>query len=516
MNVAERVEQIFNQKLASDHAASDKIMLYILAAHLPFIYFIVPMGYETHMQGAIPATLAVIASAVAYFGARGTFISRAVIATSMMLMSMILIMQQLGRLEMHFHIFSVLAFLIIWRDWKVLILAAGVIAIHHAISVPLQLSKASIGDVPYMVYGQTCDWPTFFVHAIFVIIETGILVFFCLRLNTQFGLSNHISATLQIAANEKDLTVDLKSIPISTAEDKEFLNSLENFYQLMKSTISEFQNAADSLKNIAETSDDINAGNLMQLGKQSDYISTVASSVHEMASTIGEIAETTANAAAASDNAKALSSESNDKVTDTVSQMGELVEQLRGAKRVVDNLAQDTNEIVSILDVIRGIADQTNLLALNAAIEAARAGEQGRGFAVVADEVRTLAQRSQDATNEINGVIEKLQAAAGEAVEMMDKGQSKSEHTIKAAEEAKGFLVEANHATTKISDLSFQIATAVEEQKAVSDGITKDMESISVSNTHVREKSSESSELAKRTSELGASIYNFAYQLKIE
>ena len=134
----------------------------------------------------------------------------------------------------------------------------------------------------------------------------------------------------------------------------------------------------------------------------------------------------------------------------------------------------------------------------------------------MADEVRTLAQRSQDATNEINGVIEKLQAAAGEAVEMMDKGQSKSEHTIKAAEEAKGFLVEANHATTKISDLSFQIATAVEEQKAVSDGITKDMESIGVSNTHVREKSSESSELAKRTSELGASIYNFAYQLKIE
>ncbi|MEP2790985.1 MAG: hypothetical protein ABJI36_12875, partial [Kangiellaceae bacterium] len=214
MNVAERVEQIFNQKLASDHAASDKIMLYILAAHLPFIYFIVPMGYETHMQGAIPATLAVIASAVAYFGARGTFISRAVIATSMMLMSMILIMQQLGRLEMHFHIFSVLAFLIIWRDWKILILAAGVIAIHHAMSVPLQLSKTSIGDVPYVVYGQTCDWPTFFVHAIFVIIETGILVFFCLRLNTQFGLSNHISATLQIAANEKDLTVDLKSIPI--------------------------------------------------------------------------------------------------------------------------------------------------------------------------------------------------------------------------------------------------------------------------------------------------------------
>lgn len=516
MNTAERVEQIFNQKLKGDLAASDKIMLYILAAHLPFIYFIVPSGYETHWQGAVPATLAVLACVVAYVGAKGTLICRGLIAASMMLMSMVLIMQQMGRLEMHFHIFSALAFLIIWRDWKVLVIAAGVIAVHHAASVPLQLSQSSFAGVPYMVFGQTCDWPTFFVHATFVIIETGILIFFCLRLNSQFSLSNHIGATLQIAANEKDLTVNLNSIKASTVEDEEFLSSLEMFYQLIRRTIAEFQGAANSLKTIAETSSEICEDNNSQLGNQSDYISTVASSVHEMASTIGEIAETTSNAAEASDNAKSLSSESNLKVTDTVNQMGELVEQLRGAKMVVDNLAQDTNEIVSILNVIRSIADQTNLLALNAAIEAARAGEQGRGFAVVADEVRTLAQRSQEATNEIDGVIDKLQSAADEAVEMMDKGQAKSEVTINTAEEAKSLLDKAYAATSRISDLSFQIATAVEEQKSVSDGITKDMESISVSNAHVREKSTESADLSHKTSELGKNIYEFAYRLKIE
>lgn len=516
MNIAQQIERIFDQKLAADHAESDKIMLYILIAHLPLIYFVVPSGYETHWQGAIPATLAVIACVGAYMVAKGTLLCRGLIGASMMLMSMVLIMQQMGRLEMHFHIFSALAFLIIWRDWRVLVIAAGVIAVHHATSVPIQQAGSTFGGVPYVVFGQTCDWPTFFVHAAFVIVETCILTFFCMRLQSQFSLSHHIGATLQIAASEKDLTVDLNNIEAKTPEDEEFLSALEVFYQLIRTTISEFQVAASSLKDIAKSSSDINDESTEQLGSQNDYISAVASSVHEMASTIGDIAKTTTSAAEAAQNANSLSSDSNLKVNETVNQMSELVEQLRSAKLVVDNLAHDTTEIVSILAVIRGIAEQTNLLALNAAIEAARAGEQGRGFAVVADEVRQLAQRSQEATNEIDNVINKLQSAADEAVSMMDIGQSKSEETIQVAEAAKTLLVEANEATNQISDLNFQIATAVEEQKSVSDGITKDMESISVSNVNVREKSEQSTVLANQTSDLGQQVYESAHRLKIE
>ncbi|MGB0494975.1 MAG: methyl-accepting chemotaxis protein [Kangiellaceae bacterium] len=516
MNTELFIESKSKEKLRLDLSKSDRIMLYILVAHLPFIYFLVPAGFDTHIQGAIPATLAVLASVAAYVGAKGTLISRSVIAVSLMMMSMVLIMQQMGRLEMHFHIFSGLAFLIIWRDWKVLVIAAGVIAVHHAASVPLQLSQSSFGDVPYVVYGQSCDWPTFFVHAVFVVIETGILIFFCVRLNTQFSLSNRVAATLKYVSDNKDLTVVLDNVKTSTSEDKELVESLDNFYQLIRGSLTKFQDTSENLQNISDSSIEISDSNLSQLNSQSDYIMTVASSVQEMASTIGEIATTTSGAAEASDSARTLSTESGIKVTDTVVQMSELVEQLNGAKVVVDNLAQDTNAIVSILDVIRSIADQTNLLALNAAIEAARAGEQGRGFAVVADEVRTLAQRSQNATNEVDSVIDKLQSAAGEAVKIMELGQAKSELTIESAENAKELLEKANDATNHISNLSIQIATAVEEQKSVSDGISKDMESISVSNIHVKEKLEENAQLSNSLAEISLFIYQEACQLKVK
>lgn len=510
----EQVESILEKKINVDHCLSDRIMLIILSAHLPLIYFIIPSGFETHIQGAIPATLAVIASIAAYFFGKGTFVSRGVIGVSFMMMSMVMIMQQMGRLELHFHIFSALAFLIIWRDWKVLLVAAGAIAIHHAVSVPLQLSGSDFAGVPYVAYGQTCDWPTFFIHAIFVIVETGILIFFCFRLQAQFILSSHISATLQIAAKEKDLTIDLNNIKSKNNEDKEYIETLDTFFQMIRSTVGDFQQAASTLTEIADSSSSINQDNREQLNKQNDHISTVATSIHEMACTISEITKTTVDAATAANKAKSLSTESSNKVTDTFNQMEELVEQLRGAKQVVDNLAQDTVEIVSILDVIRGIADQTNLLALNAAIEAARAGEQGRGFAVVADEVRTLAQRSQGATNEIDEVIEKLQNAATKAVRMMEIGQEKSEQTILTAKDTRELLLDATVAANEISDLSFIVASAIEEQKTVSDGITKDMESINQTNSYVREKSDQAVELSMRTSEIGHSINDSAHKLK--
>jgi methyl-accepting chemotaxis protein len=124
--------------------------------------FFIPAGYGTHLQGVIPATLAVVASFAAYNAEKRTLSSRMVISISFMVMSMFIIMQQCGRLEMHFHIFATLAFLLIWRDWRVVVAGAGAITVQHAISVPLQLSGASLGGIPYITYGQACGWPTFF------------------------------------------------------------------------------------------------------------------------------------------------------------------------------------------------------------------------------------------------------------------------------------------------------------------------------------------------------------------
>ncbi|MEC9314832.1 MAG: hypothetical protein VYB22_08085 [Pseudomonadota bacterium] len=208
-----------------DLKGSDRLVLFILLAHLPFIYWLVPAGFGTHFQGAVPATLAVIASWFAYQTLPGTLLSRSVMTISLMLMSMILIMQQFGRLEMHFHIFVALAFVIIWRDYRMILLAALVIAVHHAIAVPVQTAGAQLAGIPFMVYGQTCDWETFFIHAAFVIFEAAVLMYFCLRMHRQFMLSNQVMAAMQYAAEHRDLTIEFAEMTARSTNDHAFIGS---------------------------------------------------------------------------------------------------------------------------------------------------------------------------------------------------------------------------------------------------------------------------------------------------
>ncbi|NQZ29761.1 MAG: methyl-accepting chemotaxis protein [Oceanospirillaceae bacterium] len=508
------VKLFLDKKNLDDAIWSDKFMLLILVLHLPFIYFIVPSGYGSHMQGAVPATLAVLASFSAYFAAKGTLVSRGVIAASLMIMSMVMIMQQLGRLEMHFHIFSVLAFLIIWRDWKVIVIAAAAIAVHHLVSVPLQLDGLTIAGLPYTPYGQNCDWPTFFLHATFVILESAILVYFSIRLREQFNLANHVIASVTTSAADKDLSIDLSAIKTRSEEDKVFIQSLNDFYSMIRDTLNEFQSSSTQLTLLAQESSDLTTDNQKQLNTQSDYINQVVSAVKEMSLTIAEIATSTLKAAEASRNAKELSTTSTIKVNEAVNQMLSLTEQINLVKVVIDKLASATAKISNTTDVIRSIADQTNLLALNAAIEAARAGDQGRGFAVVAEEVRSLAMRSSEATEEINSVVENLKLSASEAVEIMEKGQLQSQQTIEAAGDTREMLEKASDAITLISDMSDQIASAIEEQRTVSEQVSNDMESIKKSNLDTQQKASQVNEISGQVSEMASHLTNAASVLK--
>ncbi len=234
---------------------------------------------------------------------------------------------------------------------------------------------------------------------------------------------------------------------------------------------------------------------------QQQQTDQVAAAINEMAATVHEVAKNASEAAEAANSADAEAHSGKQVVSQTMASIDSLASDVERAADVIHALEKDSESIGSVLDVIKGIAEQTNLLALNAAIEAARAGEQGRGFAVVADEVRTLASRTQESTTEIQGMIERLQSGTGEAVKVMSESRDRAQESVKQAAQADESLTSITSAVSTIKAMNDQIASAAEEQGAVSEEINRSVVQIS----QVADQTSEGAEkLAASGSQLAA------------
>ncbi|ASG65004.1 chemotaxis protein [Idiomarina piscisalsi] len=281
----------------------------------------------------------------------------------------------------------------------------------------------------------------------------------------------------------------------------------------LRKLIEGIANRATQLATAAEQSSNVSDETTNAIDEQRRQIEQVATATQEMNNTASEMADGADQALReiqhSDDEAKRVRQIS-DKNRSTIEQ---LAHEIQGASQVIDQLSENSSNIGGILDVIRGIADQTNLLALNAAIEAARAGEQGRGFAVVADEVRTLASRTQESTEEIQDMIENLQTDSKRAVEVMNRGREQAELSVQQSDEAAQALQSITESVHQASDSSNHIANAAQEQSRTAHDISERLESIvSIAEQTAsgsKQTAQASNEVAKLADELQDSIKSF-------
>jgi len=326
----------------------------------------------------------------------------------------------------------------------------------------------------------------------------GVLFAWTVSHSTQ-GRLNEVAASLNLIA-DGDLSEEITG-------DDEIAVPLRAMRDHLVKIVSQINLTTVELSDTTEEVSSVTSTTSKNIQEQQSETEQVAAAMHEMSATVQEVANNVNSTYAAASQANEEAGSGRSVVDATVNNIQQLAGQIENSAEVIGNVEKESENINSVLEVIKGIAEQTNLLALNAAIEAARAGEQGRGFAVVADEVRTLASRTQASTTEINQMIEKLQSGAKMAVDVMNQSREQAKSVVDQASKAGDSLTTIAQSVSQINEMSSQIATAAKEQGVVAEDMGRNI-------YRINEMTAENSLAAEKTAKSGHEMAKIATELQ--
>lgn len=464
MNTAIDEERI----LRAGHIAADRVMLgtlvFLLAASLAVAGFTSTWGIA--LLVGIPALAVPFAL---YKTNPGSLLSRIAIACAFMIFSALTIQQTRGMIEAHFGIFALLAFLLYYRDWRPIVAATAVIAVHH-----LAFNFMQAADLGVYVLFNGPNLPIIVLHAVYVVVEAAVLIYMAITLRSEAIESAQV-ANLAERIGEGDLTTSLGKEALA---GRPLLAKIADMQKHLIDTLAGVDAQAGQLVNTAGQMMDKSQQVDSAMDQQSQSTTAIAAAIEQLTASINRLSDGASEAARLAQESAHSSGSGAGVVRSTIDEIRSIADAIGTLSSNMDRLGGQFDNITSVVGLIKDIADQTNLLALNAAIEAARAGEQGRGFAVVADEVRKLAERTRQATEEIGRTIADIQVSKNSALSSIDEAVKKASAGVDLASNAGASIDAISQDVQQVQRVVEDISNALREQTVAAGEIARNIEQV--------------------------------------